>query len=296
MGGDDQVGILQENAAQDVAAEQGAEEDEEHPGLQVEEADEGNDGGDQAAGTGEAEPAQADKSAGASQAAAKESRATPREARDRDVCRGEERRAEGSLRQERVMPNDGVRAALAQRLPGKGKAERSRTPEKDPHHGEWHVGDFCPYGRRQEQDGWSGGGERSPEQQRACGGRRKDESRSPEPHGRQEGRHGEERGSQERRGEQHRERSGMGRSSGRPRRREERDSSGSRSPEWRRPRRERYGKERHSPERHQQRSKKEGTWSPSPEKRQQRDIRRKSKVGFGEEEIGEGVLSAGLER
>ncbi|CAI5491156.1 unnamed protein product [Closterium sp. Naga37s-1] len=138
MGGDDPVGILQEN----VAAEQGAEEDEEHPGLQVEEADEGKDGDDQAAGTGEAEPAQADESAGASQAAAEESRAALREARDRDVSRGEEQRAEGSLRQERVTPDDGVRAALAQRLHGKGKAERSCMLEKDPHHGEWRVGDF----------------------------------------------------------------------------------------------------------------------------------------------------------
>ncbi|CAI5955129.1 unnamed protein product [Closterium sp. NIES-65] len=138
MGGDDPVGIRQEN----VAAEQGAEEDEEHPGLQVKEADEGKDGDDQAAGTGEAEPAQADESAGASQAAAKESRAAPREARDRDVSRGEEQRAKGLLRQEQVTPDDGVRAALAQRLHGKGKAERSCMLEKDRHHGEWRVGNF----------------------------------------------------------------------------------------------------------------------------------------------------------
>ncbi|CAI6003114.1 unnamed protein product [Closterium sp. NIES-65] len=122
MGGDDQVGILQENATQDVAAERGVEEDEEHPGLQVKEADEGNDGDDQAVGTGEAELAQADESAGASQAAAEELRAAPQEAR----------------------------TETSARLHGKGKAERSRTPEKDPHHGEWRVGDFRPYGRRQE--------------------------------------------------------------------------------------------------------------------------------------------------
>ncbi|CAI5952822.1 unnamed protein product [Closterium sp. NIES-64] len=143
--------------------------------LQVEGTDAGDGGEDQAVGIDVAEPAQADENAGASHA---------EESHRRNANRGDEQRAEGSLRQERVAQDESGRNARMQRQRGKGKAERSRTPKMGQYCGDWRGGDFRSDDRRGEQGGWSGGVVRSLERQQARGGRWKDEPRSPEPHGR----------------------------------------------------------------------------------------------------------------
>ncbi|CAI5501212.1 unnamed protein product [Closterium sp. Naga37s-1] len=190
MRGGDRMEGVQESAAQEVNGEQGAEADEEDPGLHVKGADEGDGGEDQAAGIDVAEPAQADENAGASQA---------EESHGRNASRGDEQRAEGSLRQERVAQGESARDAQTQRQRGTRKAERSRTPERGQYRGDWRGGDFRSDDRREEQGGWSGGSVRSPERQQARGGRWKDEPRSPEPHGRQGRMDGTELWTQERR-------------------------------------------------------------------------------------------------
>ncbi|CAI7736331.1 unnamed protein product [Closterium sp. NIES-53] len=173
---------------------------------------------------------------------------------------------EGSRGQERGAPDGGARDAQAPRPHGKGRAEWSRMPERDQHHGEWRVGKFRPHVRRQDQEGGSGGGTRSPGRRQARKDEWRDEPRSPRPHGRQEGRHGAERVSRERRGQQQGERSSTMRSPGRPSQRAQQDNGGSRSPDLHRRWREEYGGEGHSPERCQQRSRREDAWSPSPER------------------------------
>ncbi|CAI5496980.1 unnamed protein product [Closterium sp. Naga37s-1] len=110
----DRMKGAQESAAQEVSGEQGAEVDEEDPGLQVEGADEGDGDEDQAAGIDAAEPAQADENAGASQA---------EESHGRNARRGNEQRAEGSLRQERVAQDESGRDERTQR-------QRRRTGEE----------------------------------------------------------------------------------------------------------------------------------------------------------------------
>ncbi|CAI7923266.1 unnamed protein product [Closterium sp. NIES-54] len=265
--GDAREGGSQENAAQEVTQERDAEGTERTQGPPVEEADEEDGNEVQSEGTSKAEPGPAEERAGASQATVEESRTMLQESRDQDGSRGEGQRAEGSRRQERGARDKGARDAQAPSPHGKEEAERSRTPEKGQHHGEWRVGEFRPHIRRQDQEGRNGGGTRSPGRRQARDAEWRDEPRSPRRQGRQKGRHGAERVSRERRGQQQGERSSTMPSPGRPSQRAQRDKGGTRSPDWRHARREEYGGEGHSPERRQQRSRREDPWPLSPERR-----------------------------
>ncbi|CAI7833826.1 unnamed protein product [Closterium sp. NIES-53] len=193
-------GIGVEGGSHSDAGERDAEGTERNQGRLVEEADEEDGNEVQSEGTSEAEPGPAEESAGASQTVVKESRTTLQESHGRDGSRGEGQRVEGSRRQEQGAPDEGARDAQAPRPHGKEGAERSRTPEKSQHHGEWRVGEFCPHVRRQDQEGGNGGGTRSPGRRQACDAKWRDEPRSPRPQGRQKGRHGAERVSREWRG------------------------------------------------------------------------------------------------
>ncbi|CAI5527171.1 unnamed protein product [Closterium sp. Naga37s-1] len=106
MRGGDHMEGAQESAAQEVNGEQGAEADEEDTRLQIEGADEGDGGEDQATGIDVAETAQVDENAGASQA---------EESHGRNASRGDEQRAEGSLWQERVAQDESGRDAQTER-------------------------------------------------------------------------------------------------------------------------------------------------------------------------------------
>ncbi|CAI5975129.1 unnamed protein product [Closterium sp. NIES-64] len=149
------------NAVPEETPEQGAEDEEEGSGRSDQEG--GIEGANEArtGGTGDAETEPAEAQAETSPVAVAESEAPSSGSRGRDDPHEEGRRTESSGWQELGGPEMSHRVRQAPNPRGKGKEERSRSPERERRLGGGRVVEFRPRGERQEQGDWSGGASHS---------------------------------------------------------------------------------------------------------------------------------------